>query len=43
MQKCENFLSSLAPLARIIRIYIDFLNVSVLSLYSRLYITPYHK
>ena len=35
-KKCENFLSSLAaPLARI---YIDFLNVSVLSIYGRLYI-----
>ena len=34
MQKCENVLSSLAPLARM---YIDFLNVSVLSVYCRLY------
>ena len=25
------------------RIYIDFLNVSVLSVYCRLYTTPYHK
>ena len=35
MWKCEKFLSSLVPLARI---YIDFLNVSVLSVYCRLYV-----
>ena len=35
MWKCENCLSSLAPLALI---YVDFLNVSVLSVYCRLYI-----
>ena len=34
MWKCQNFLSSLAPLARI---YIDFLNVNVLSAHCRLY------
>ena len=34
MQKCEKILSSLAPFARI---YIDFLNVSVLSVYCCLF------
>ena len=44
MWKCENFLSSLAPLAR--TYYIHFLNVSALSVYcdSRLYYTAsYYK
>ena len=35
MWKCDNFISSLAPLARIY--YIHFLNVSVLLVYCRLY------
>ena len=38
MPKLQNFLSSLAPLARI---YINFLNVSVLSVYCHLYIAQY--
>ena len=41
MWKCENFLSSLAPLARIYIVH--FLNESVLSVYCRLYIASYHK
>ena len=38
ISKCKNFLSSLAPLARI---FIDFLNVSVLSVILS-FIMPYH-